>query len=258
MHQGVVRSNFIYLTLLESDEFKEILRKKKRESFDIGREFQNSTGISLEEYIDITVGLISVLLYCDPEDTGVVTHFTVDGFLRESSLRKETLKQYLSIEAKGLKEFAEIFKTQSPLYANRFSYLPFRQYPLLQIPNGPYVCIDPCFLTEKLNSGIYWKIIDNLGTNKSVFFEVFGHLFELYVRKVLESVCSNQTSTVRIINSRGLLFLLRLFTPTAMTVSMKSFITLRQNISFLSRRNLVLSTPLRNTGEVFEVFEKRY
>lgn len=206
LHQGAVRSNCIYLTLLKSDEFKEILRKKNKTNFDISLEFQNATGISLEEYIDITVGLISVFLYYVPEDTGIVTHFTVDGFLRESTLRKETLEKYLNIEARDLNEFAEIFKNQSPQYARRFSFLPFRQYPLLQIPNGPYICIDPCFLTEKLNSGIYWKIVDNLGTKRSTFFEVFGYLFELYTRKLLESVCSDKAFVGKKASSTCLLF----------------------------------------------------
>jgi hypothetical protein len=200
-HLGAVRSETIYTSLLDSPEFNGFLDKKNLKKMDIGVEFKNATGISLQEYIDITVGLISFFLHEADSDT--VGHFTLDGFLREATLQRLSFERYLSLEAKDLDDFAHIFRNRSRQLSKQYSFLPFKTHPLLRIPTGQYVCLDLCFLTEKLNAGLYWKIADALGRRRAqTFFEIFGHLFEAYVRKQLSSFCAERGDSDRFQKSK--------------------------------------------------------
>lgn len=202
MIAGIARSETIYSQILTSKEFRSILKDKRLDTFDITAEFQKATKISLQDYVDITVGLLSFMLTPDDKNLNVVRSFTVDGFLAQSNMKKETFKSYLKLEARDVEQFKSLFKSQGS-YLNQHSFLPFKKFPLIELHKGIYICIDTFFLTEKLGAGIYWKLFDNLSdTKRETLSAVFGHLFELYVRTIFRAVTSHKSRDLK----KGMLY----------------------------------------------------
>lgn len=202
MLSGISRSESIYSQILTSDEFKGVLKDKGLASFDILAEFEKATKISLQDYIGITVGLLSFMLTPDDKNLNGVRFFAVDGFLAQSKMNKETFEQYLKLEARNVKQFQSLFKSQRS-YLNQHSFLPFKTFPLIEIHDGIYICIDTFFLSEKLGAGIYWKLFDNLSESKrKTLSAVFGHLFELYVRTIFRAVTSHKSMDLK----KGILY----------------------------------------------------
>jgi len=186
---GIIRSETMYLRLLDSVEFKDVLARINLNDFDIASEFEVATGISLRDYIDITVALISYFLV--PDSNGIINKIrtiTVDDFLSKSELPKDIFEKYLVLESRTIDYFESEFRNDAR-YLDQYSFLPFKTYPLIEIQRGLHFCIDTYFLTEKLNAGLYWKIFDNLkGNKKNRFSAVYGHLFENYVRTLFRGM----------------------------------------------------------------------
>jgi hypothetical protein len=195
---GIIRSEIIYSQILASDELKETLSKKDLSHFDIAKEFETSTKISLLEYIDITLAILFTFLSPEEQKSREAQFFTLSGFLRYSTLDEQILKRFLKLEAKKPEEFKKIFNNNKS-YLKQFSYLPFKTFSMIEIIDGIYICIDPFFLSEKLSSGIYWKIFDSLRNEKqrNDFFQVYGYIFEQHVRQMLRQITSKNGYFVR-------------------------------------------------------------
>lgn len=191
MRAGIARAETIFSRILTSEEFKVILEGKKLDTFDISVEFEKATKMSLQDYIGITVALLSFMLTPDDGNLNGVRFFTVDGFLAQSSLNRETFERYLGLEARNVNQFQSIFKSQKS-YLNQHSFLPFKMFPIIEIHEGIYICVDTFFLSEKLGAGIYWKLFDKLSSaQRETLATVYGHLFELYVRTLFRAVTSH-------------------------------------------------------------------
>ncbi len=203
MLRGIVRSEIIYSDILDSAELREAAGDSKLKKLDLASRFAKTVGISLSEYIDITVALLSYLLVPDKNgELNIIRPIEVKPFLAKSRLRQAALESYLALESSTVEELREKFKSQ-PRYLNKFSFLPFKAHPVIEIQKGLYFCIDSHFLSEKLNAGLYWKIFDNLpGNCRSDFSEVYGHIFEIYARRLLRGVLNHP----RIDPKKGFLF----------------------------------------------------
>lgn len=193
--RGIVRSEIIYSQILESKEFEQILIEKKRSDFDIPTKFKQSTKISLQQYFDITLAILFNFLEKTP--LAKAQWITPKGFLRFSILDKKVLKNYLKLESKSLEGFDAIFRREKR-YLKQFRHVSFKPFSLIEIFDEMYVCADLFFLSEKLNSGVYWKIFDTLPKSKKEdFFSVYGIIFELYVRHLLKKIVSKNNNSIK-------------------------------------------------------------
>ncbi|HMM78412.1 MAG TPA: hypothetical protein PKC65_00155 [Pyrinomonadaceae bacterium] len=190
--QGVYRSDLIFSEILESKELRTVLGEEGLQHFNIAGEFKNATGLSLIEYIDITLAILFSQVYPANDNVRATQYFTIRGLLRHSTLDPEIVKKYLRLESRNVDEFREILSAQSRRYSNSFSFGPFKTFPILEVFAGVFVCIDSTLLIDKLDSGIYWKIFDKLRSKKQKldFFQAFGFIFELYVRRVIAAMTS--------------------------------------------------------------------
>lgn len=188
--QGISRSHLIFSDILESNDLRTVLEEEGLQHFDIAREFRSATGLHLIEYIDITLAILFSQVYPANNNVRATQHFTVRGLLRHSNLDSDIVEKYLRLESRNFDEFRQILSVQSRLYSNAFSFGPFKTFPIVEVFAGVFVCIDSTLLIEKLDSGIYWKIFDGLDSKKKKqdFFQAFGFVFELYVRRVIAAL----------------------------------------------------------------------
>jgi hypothetical protein len=58
--------------------------------------------------------------------------------------------------------------------------------PFLRLDNGNLICVNPGFLQEKLEIGLFWTIVNVLeGNDRRSAFETWGRLFERYVSQTI-------------------------------------------------------------------------
>lgn len=69
----------------------------------------------------------------------------------------------------------------------------FRDKPVCRVKDDVLFAIDTKSLTEKLNSGIFWRVHSSLGTNKEKerLHNYWGIAFENYMNWLLEQACRN-------------------------------------------------------------------
>lgn len=199
---GVVRSDIIYDQIIPSLR-ERISFVASSKSLDLTHEFENTVGISVAEYIDITIALLAYFLSEEKErPINWIKTIETESFLKQSSFPKRTFENYLRLESTTIEQLEMAFKANEHLH-KQYGYLPFKSKPLIEIRPGWYFCIDTSFLSEKLNAGLYWKIFDNLNSKqRKVFSSTYGHVFELYVRRLLEESLRNPRSDFK----KGLLF----------------------------------------------------
>jgi len=98
------------------------------------------------------------------------------------------LESYLKLESRDFEFFVKAFNKKSK-YKRQYSFMPFKQFPFIKQPDGRYTCISTDLLIEKLNAGIYWKIVDTFPKDQvGEFMQIFGFLFEVYVASLLDDV----------------------------------------------------------------------
>jgi len=203
MMRGMVRTEVIFSDILNSSELRDLVDPSLLQRLDVATEFETAVGITLAEYIDITVGILSYLLVDDEEHPiNSIRSIQVEPFLAQSHLGRDVLQKYLTLESKTVGELKHRFTLQSK-YHKQYSFLPFKSHPLIEVQPGLYFCIDTFFLSEKLNAGLYWKIFDNLSSGKrKLFSQLYGYIFEIYVRRLLGETLNEP----RIDPKKGLLF----------------------------------------------------
>lgn len=69
---------------------------------------------------------------------------------------------------------------------NPFNFITFRKYPLVNI-NEKFICIDLNFVIDKISSGLFWLINDNLPKEqRDKFHSDWGFIFEEYIKSIFK------------------------------------------------------------------------
>lgn len=175
---SVVRSDVI---------FKDLLQREQKWS-SVGVWFERQTGLELETYLDMNLAVLSYFAVQHPrdliKDAGLFainprTFFGVAGSLEGAKYWEmeatsvEGLETRLSMRASGkvIHDFTEL-----------------RVRPFLTVNESAVLCINPGFVQEKLDSGLFWAIANQLGNDeRQQLFVIWGQLFEEYVGWLVSS-----------------------------------------------------------------------
>ena len=175
--------------LVRSDEFLRRLQELSSD-IDIKEIFLEATELELRDYqyliFTIAVKLLSFLpeeipegraLFIDTKPSDTLTPL-YDKLLQRVCLSIDEL----AVKAK---------KTQS--LPNEFRL--WRQYPLVKTDKNEVFCVDIDFLLEKLQTGVFWILRDQLAKeNKSDrIFDLWGKVFEDYAASIIKRGISAQT-----------------------------------------------------------------
>jgi hypothetical protein len=89
------------------------------------------------------------------------------------------------MESCTISEFASILPRQSELAPHQ-DFTAFRMKPFLRLDTGSLICVNPGFVQEKLEIGLFWTIVNNSqGEDRKNAFDTWGRLFEAYVNQIL-------------------------------------------------------------------------
>jgi hypothetical protein len=177
---GIVRSKII---------FEEII-KQTPVPIDLSNHLEQQAGISLDSYIDLTLGALATYMgrtpkqFIDDASLAILNPQTFFG----SSVPAETAEKFWKMESSTIAEFANMLAAPSELIPQK-DFTAFRMKPFLQLDSGSLICPNPGFIQEKLEIGLFWTIVNNLqGENRQRAFETWGKLFEKYVNQAFEAM----------------------------------------------------------------------
>ena len=181
--------NHIKYALVRSYEFLTRLQVASS-TFDVNRTFSNATELTLQDYQFLILSILSVSLSFSPteilEGTGLCVN-TKPSPILEPLYDKLLRHTCISIEELTLKA-----EKQRSL-PNEF--LLWRKYPLVKIGENQIMCVDIGFLLEKLETGVFWIIRDQLeaeetGKGKEII-DLRGQIFEDYAASIIKRALSD-------------------------------------------------------------------
>ena len=189
MEYAVNPSPLLKNLLVRSDEFLRRLQEVSSD-IDINKIFLEATELELQDYQYLIFSTAVVPLNFSPEEIpeGKVLFINT----KPSDILTPLYDKLLQRVCLSIDELA--------LRAQEIESLPnefrlWRKYPLVKISEDQVFCVDIDFLLEKLQTGVFWILRDQLDKeNKSdKIFELWGKVFEDYAASIIERGISAQT-----------------------------------------------------------------
>ena len=182
----------IYTSVVRNDTIFNHLLRQATGGEELRAAFESKTGITLEDYVDHVFGLLTYYTTLDLEelipDLSVPT-IGLPGFFAEGS--KEVAQRFWELEVTTVERLAARLRNQSLLPA-KHDYIELRKKPILAVERENGIPIHLGFIQEKLESGLFWKILNTLSgpEERAKLFTNWGHLFESYISGLLGSCFS--------------------------------------------------------------------
>ena len=177
IHTSVVRSDMIFGNLVKSVPG----------SLNVRKAFEQSSGMTLEDYVDHILGLLTYYLTLDPrkliENPGL-SYIAVKTIFAESP--KDIVGRFWLMELVTMDGLEASLREPTGLKAH-LDFIALRKKPFLEVGQDSVIALHLGFVQEKLESGLFWAIFNSLGTKeeRSLLFTDWGHLFEEYVSQIL-------------------------------------------------------------------------
>jgi hypothetical protein len=189
--QAVVRAEIIFSEILNSPEMKAIINRELQ-GVDIAQAFLDATGLTIDKYKELILAIILWLYGHKLEElveNNSLSVFHRSQFINNTLISQKEFDHYLSLDSIKLSGLKARFSAKRAKLLPHFDYVLFRTWPLLELEDDNFICVDSCFAVEKLSAGIYWTIIDSLkGKAKKKAFDAFGYLFEFYVNRIFRQI----------------------------------------------------------------------
>ena len=188
--------------MVRSEEFLRRLIETEKSHLGVDAEqvFSQATGLTLQDYQHLVFSIFAVYWSCSPQEI-IRQDPSRDGslFFDPNSVSDlaplyEKILPHTCISIDTLKEKAENFSSCK----NEFRL--WRQYPLVEVSENQILCIDFGFLLEKLQSGVFWIIRDQLEKqhrgNGQKIIGLWGDIFEDYAVSIIKRGIDAQVSRV--------------------------------------------------------------
>ena len=180
-------------TLVRSKEFLACFQKVSS-TFDVKETFSQATGLTLQDYQYLIFSILGVSLSFSPEEILKGTVLFVDT--KPTPVLEPLYDKLLQHASVSIDELAPKAK-KTPSLPNEFRL--WRKYPLVKINENQIMCIDIGFLLEKLQTGVFWIIRDELekkseGKGKEII-QLWGQVFEDYAASIIKRGIDAQTSS---------------------------------------------------------------
>ena len=137
---------------------KELLSLAQDSKIDIQAEFSKATGLTLREYQYIIFHALANYLKLTPEDAGRAEGLFISPHPPHLEELYDKLLKYNCISIDELPN--EVYDSFKSTPMNEFRV--FRDKPLVKTGEDEIICVDFNFLIDKLESGIFWIIFNQL------------------------------------------------------------------------------------------------
>ncbi len=173
MRSSVVRSDTMFGDIL----------KRTASDLDLSSVFRERTGIGISEYLDHNIGVLVNFLATEPKElmeNAGKSFLNVKTFFPTAS--QESSQKFWGMELGTLAKYKDELTSETKL-APYHNFTPFRKRPFFQATDDLCLPIHPCFVQEKLETGLFWTIFHTMrdGKERDALFSLWGRLFETYV-----------------------------------------------------------------------------
>lgn len=154
---------------------------------EIERVFLFMTGFSFQAFWDMTYALFAYYATLKCED--ITQHQGVayfNPFNPDHIIAGTKIERFLESLSVGADDVSSEDPEVDP---DRYllDFTEFRARPFLRWAKDSYMCVDPCFLAERIASSFYWSVMNGLDSDerREAFSSLWGGLFEAYVIDLL-------------------------------------------------------------------------
>ena len=185
-------SRSLYFMVRFKESFHSFQKKCSSSNIDVNEIFYEATGLNLQDYQYLIFEILAHYLNLSQQDILQKKDLAVNP-MQFPSLTPlyDNLLQHICIPIDALATEAE--NTSS--LPDEFRL--WRKYPLVKISENEIVCIDIGFLEDKLETGVFWLLLNQLKKEKSgkdkVIIGLRGEVFEDYAASIIERGINNQT-----------------------------------------------------------------
>ncbi len=174
--------------MVRSKEFYRLLQEIPS-NIDVNKVFSEAIGLTLQEYQYLIFGILLQYLRISRKEILAGEGLVVDLKLSPSvASLYDKLLPHVSISLDQL-----VNETQKRAnLENEFRL--WRKYPLVRLSEYKVICIDLGFLVDKLETGVFWLIRNELvkiGESKAIF-DLWGDVFEDYAASIIKRGIDNQ------------------------------------------------------------------
>jgi hypothetical protein len=187
---AIARADRMFAQILSSKLWTDRFQKKLK-GFDLAATFLEATGLTLEQYRDFVLAIVSWYSSRNTEQLATnpdSARIDPERFISGTLLSKEDFERYLALDSITISALPKEM-AQHRAILPYFDFVIFRKSPLFRMNDGSLLCADPSFLLEKLSAGFHWTILNSLQEDvRNSAFQAFGYLFELYVDELLSEI----------------------------------------------------------------------
>ncbi len=177
----------IHTSIVRSDMIFGDLAKRSLCSLNLRNTFEQTCGMTLEDYVDHILGLLTYYITLDYqrliEDPGLAC-IAVKTFFAEAP--RDIVERFWLMERITMEGLEASTREQTGLKVHH-DFIALRKKPFVEAGQDNVIPLHLGFVQEKLESGLFWTVFNSLGTeeDRSLLFTEWGHLFEEYVSQVL-------------------------------------------------------------------------
>lgn len=147
---------------------------------DVKKKFKEITQLEVDSYIYLGLSILSQWFSLNPSNfSHDKTGINMQIYFKNSLVPKEYRDKMFDLLTLKIDDFEHRYKEELQITTNpAYSFMTFKQKPLLALDDGFVICLSMRFLEQKISSGIYWIIADGLRNDKErrKFFRDFGRL----------------------------------------------------------------------------------
>lgn len=149
---------------------------------EFAKNFQEHSGLSLEDYFSCLFLVLSRNLTIDPGQTALSQHIvSMDELAQQLPHLTDVFRQYLVLESSTPEELQAAFQQ---VEGSEYNLKPLRQRPILRLPENRAITLDSAFHSEKAMVGPLFAVPTQIGR----LLGDFGKAFERYAQTILETM----------------------------------------------------------------------
>jgi len=181
-------------SMVRTAEFLHLLQKVPLK-FDVNEILSSATGLTLCDYQYLIYGILTVCLSFKSNDI-----LSGESLFVDTQLSPTLTSLYEKLIPHTCISIDEIRDEAKKLSGLKNEFRLWRKYPLVKVSENRILCMDLGFLLDKLQTGVFWTILEQLNkiekSEGSNFIASWGEVFARYTSSILKGGIDAQAPSI--------------------------------------------------------------